>query len=309
MSSSSSSSDSDSGGASPVHNGLRYTTTPAAPSIVHGINIQSRVPIVLDLNEANYTAWARAFSDVFGQYGLADHVDGSTPQGDDDWVQNDCAIVSWFYNRIASDLLSVVSNDEDTAYSLLRGVRNLFRDNSSTRAVYFGAEFRSLVQGDQSVLDYVTSMKKMADRLAGLGSPVPDKELVHNIVRGLNPRLHHAIPHITYRKKLPSFHKTRSMLQLEEHRIAQAEKMQAAAALFAQANSSGQSPTTGTTGGSSGNNSRPPAPASSSSKKKKKKQISSASTSSSTPAPAPTGFFPTVNPWTGMVQAWPFPPQ
>ena len=37
----------------------------AAPTVVHDIYIQLQVPIVLDLNEVNYTAWVRAFSAVF----------------------------------------------------------------------------------------------------------------------------------------------------------------------------------------------------------------------------------------------------
>jgi hypothetical protein len=215
---------------SPTH---RVQTEPAAPSVVHGINILNRVPIVLDFNESNYVAWARSFSAIFGQYGLRDHVDGSPAKGDNDWVQNDCAIVSWFYNRISPELLSMVSEDNDTAYSIWRAVRNLVRDNKDMRAVYLSAEFRNFYQGDLSVLDYCSRMKVMADRLAGLGAPVVDKDLIHNIVRGLNPWLHHAIPHITLRRRLPSFLKTRSMLQLEEQRIAESEKLQAAAALVA----------------------------------------------------------------------------
>jgi hypothetical protein len=128
----------------------------------------------------------------------------------------------------------MVSKDTDTVYSLWRAVRNLFRDNKDTGAVYLGAEFHNFYQGDLSVLDYCSRMKVMADQLAGLGAPVNDKDLIYNIVRGLNPRLHHAMPHITLRRhRLPSFLKTRSMLQLEEQRIAESKKMQAAAALVA----------------------------------------------------------------------------
>ncbi|XP_062192331.1 uncharacterized protein LOC133895828 [Phragmites australis] len=314
---------------------LQVQTEPAAPTVVHGINIQSRVPLVLDFNDANYVAWARSFSAVFGQYGLRDHVDGTPAKGGNDWVQNDCAIVSWFYNRISPELLSMVSGDADTAYSLWRGVCNLFRDNKDTRAVYLGAEFRNFYQGDLPVLDYCSKMKVMADRLAGLGALVNDKDLIYNIVRGLNPRLHHAIPHITLRRRLPSFLKTRSMLQLEEHRIAESEKMQAAAALVAQAatassTSSSAPPAAPTaahiqaaatfvahaapnahpsqgTGAGKQPATFPAAPASgghsfqssSNAKKKKKKGAPSSQ------APPP-GFWPSMNPWTGMVQAWPF---
>jgi hypothetical protein len=177
-------------------------------------------------------------------------------------------------------------------------------------------------------------MKVMADRLAGLGAPVNDKDLTYNIVCGLNPRLHHTIPHITLRRRPPSFLKTRSMLQLEEQRIAESEKMQAAAALVAQSTHAGTSAATPTattpailqaaaafiahaapgTPAHPGAPGRPPAPPSApptsntggrsstnahGAKKKKKKGTPSA------PAPPP-GFWPSTNPWTGMVHAWPF---
>jgi hypothetical protein len=63
---------------------LRVQTKPATPSVVHGINILNRVPIVLHFNESNYVAWARSFSAIFGQYGLHDHIDGSRAKGDND---------------------------------------------------------------------------------------------------------------------------------------------------------------------------------------------------------------------------------
>ncbi|RLM64256.1 uncharacterized protein C2845_PM16G01880 [Panicum miliaceum] len=82
----------------------------------------------------------------FGQYDLGDHIDGTAPpQGNSDWVQNDSAIVSWLYNRLAPNLLTAVSTNDDTAYSLWRGVREIFRDNRSARAVYLNAEFRTFL--------------------------------------------------------------------------------------------------------------------------------------------------------------------
>ncbi|CAN6229284.1 unnamed protein product [Urochloa humidicola] len=311
-SSPSSSSNSDSDNDIPIPNTLRVATVPASPSVVHGINIQSRVPIVLDLDEANYTAWARAFSAVFGQYGLGDHVDGTVaPQGDSDWVQNDCAIVSWLYNRLATDILTAVSSNDDTAYSLWRGVRDIFHTNRSSRAVYVNSEFRSLIQGDMTVLAYCTRMKALADRLGNLGTPITNADLIQNIIRGLNPRLHHYVPHLTSRKRLPAFHKARSMLQTEELRLAESAKLQAASALIMQAHQR-HSHTSGDTGGLPSTNTRStssPPPA----KKKKKKTNTSSTSSSSTPRPpasssASHGFSPNVNPWTGVVQAWPFPP-
>jgi hypothetical protein len=65
-------------------------------------------------------------------------------------------------------------------------------------------------------LAYCTKLKNMADRLGDLDALVTEKDLVWNIVRGLNPRLHSAVPHITLRKHLPSYLRARSILLLEE---------------------------------------------------------------------------------------------
>lgn len=238
-SSSSSSSDDNSDAESLLPYTVHVQTESAAPSVVHDINILNCVPIVLDFNDANYVARARSLSTIFGRYGLRDHVDDTAAKGDNDWVQNDCAITSWFYNRISPELLSMVSEDTNTAYSIWRGVRNLFRDNKDTRAVYLGAKFHNFYQGDLNVLNYCSRMKVMADRLPDLGAPVNDKDLIYNIVHGLNPRPHHAIPHITLHRHLLSFLKTRSRLQLDEHRITESEKMQAAAAMLTQATNTG----------------------------------------------------------------------
>jgi hypothetical protein len=40
--------------------------------------------MILDFDESSYTAWVRAFSAVFSQYGLSDHVDGSPARNDSD---------------------------------------------------------------------------------------------------------------------------------------------------------------------------------------------------------------------------------
>ncbi|CAN6287264.1 unnamed protein product [Urochloa humidicola] len=105
------------------------------------------------------------------------------------------------------------------------------------------------------------------------------------------------------------------MLQIEEQRLTESDKLQAASALIAQAHQAqlgGTPPTTGVPGGSSSsNNTRPPS-SSTASKKKKKRPISTGTPSSTARAPTPSfssaGFSPHINPWTSVVQAWPFTP-
>jgi hypothetical protein len=94
------------------------------------------VPIVLDLNDTNSPAWTRTFSAILDQYGLGDHIDDTNPPGNSNWVQNDCAIVLWRYNRISPDLLAT--------YSL---VRDLSWANKNTRAIYSTLNFGASSKG------------------------------------------------------------------------------------------------------------------------------------------------------------------
>ena len=84
-------------------------------------------------------------------------------------------------------------------------------------------------------------MKHMADTLHDLGSRVKDRDLVHNVLRGLDQRLQHAVPHMT-RGRLPSFIKLRSFLLLEEQRLGRQARVVAHNALLAQAYQAHQAP-------------------------------------------------------------------
>jgi hypothetical protein len=72
------------------------------------------------------------------------------------------------------------------------------------------------VQGDLTVSEYCRKFKNMADALADLGSPVDDRILVLNILRGLNPCFEHLGAIIRRYTPFPSFLKVRDDLILEE---------------------------------------------------------------------------------------------
>jgi hypothetical protein len=66
------------------------------------------------------------------------------------------------------------------------------------------------------VSEYCRKFKNMADALADLGSPVDDRILVLNILRGLNPRFEHLGGIIWRYTPFPSFLKVWDDLILEE---------------------------------------------------------------------------------------------
>ncbi|WVZ65184.1 hypothetical protein U9M48_014593 [Paspalum notatum var. saurae] len=308
---SSSSSDSGSPPSSPDRDIPEVQTTPAPASQVQLINIKTHVPMVLDFKDANYGPWRLCFLAVFAKFGLLDHVNGAAAQGTSDWVQNDYSIISWLYCTISTDLLRTVQTRRDTAYSLWRSIRGLFRNNAATRSVYLSAEFRNVYQGDMSVMAYCTKVKQLADQLGDLGAPVSEPDLITTLLCGLNPRLQHAISSLTV-NKLPSFLKVRSHLLLEEHRADKTQQLAQRSALLAQQHSTDGAPAT------------PPAPAtglvaqpnattgagSSTSRggkksKNKKKGSGGGSFSNTSHSGSPQIPASWNNPWAGMCQTWP----
>ncbi|XP_014754422.1 uncharacterized protein LOC106866180 [Brachypodium distachyon] len=213
---------------------------------------------------------------------------------------------------------------DDTAYSLWRAIKLLVRDNHEAHSVYVHTEYRSLVQGELSVLNYCSRMKELADTLRDLGSPVMDRDLVLNLLHGLGEELQHAIPHLTGPgRRFPTFLQARSFLPLEEHRRAQAVKLAAQTAFFTQMNQVARpsaptaaphqypamfgyaGPTPASNTGSTSNSSNG---GRKNKGKGKKKEHAPANRTAPPPASTPAApWIPGFNPWTGMVQAWPLP--
>ncbi|CAN6283158.1 unnamed protein product [Urochloa humidicola] len=136
----------------------------------------------------------------------------------------DECIVNWLYTTISADMLNIVMEQQDTALAVRTAIQDLFNDNRLTRAVQLESEFRSLMQGNLSVLDYTSQLKVLASKLAAVGHPVREDNQVVNMLRGLNPRLRHMIASINSQDPLPSFRKARSQLLLEESSLKNQEK-------------------------------------------------------------------------------------
>jgi hypothetical protein len=84
------------------------------------------------------------------------------------------------------------------------------------RAVYLEAELRSLQQGDMSINEYCTKLKRLADQLRDIGHPVSEPSQVLNLLRGLNPWYRYVKPVITSKYPPHTFMSARSFLVLEE---------------------------------------------------------------------------------------------
>ena len=201
---------------------------------IQSLRIRDHVMATLDFEKENYGLWRREFLAALAKFGLTHHVDGSPAQATSDWVLADFAILSWYNATVTPSTLEIVADRKDKAYTLWRSLRSLFRSNRDARITYLLDEFHSFIQGELSVVDYTAKLKQMADTLRDLGHRIKDRDLVHNVPRGLDERFQHAVPHMTSGRR-PSFIKLRVFLQLEEQPLALLARVNARSARLARA--------------------------------------------------------------------------
>jgi hypothetical protein len=152
------------------------------------LNVRSLVSIVLDSSSTTYTSWRDLMMIVLERYALLDHVDSDiAPSTDPSWHRIDNVVLNWISNSITPELHQVVRECGATVRHLWLAIENQFLGNCEQRTLHLDAAFRNFVQGDLTVSEYCRKFKNMADALADLGSPVDDRILVLNILRGLNP--------------------------------------------------------------------------------------------------------------------------
>jgi hypothetical protein len=178
------------------------------------LNVRSLVNIILDSTSTTYASWRHLMMMV--RYAL-DHVNSDVASSTDPgWRRMDSVVLNWISNSITPELHQVVQEHGATARHLWLAIENQFLGNREQRTLHLDAAFRNFVQGDLTVSEYCRKFKNMADALADLGSPVDDRILVLNILRGLNPWFEHLGAIIRHYTSFSSFLKVQDDLILEE---------------------------------------------------------------------------------------------
>jgi hypothetical protein len=94
----------------------------ATADTIQTVNIRSHVPIILELNDPNYTDWRMLFDSTIGKFGLDAFISFLTPviDRDADWYKVDSCIVNWIYMTCSPEVLRIIrmSKKETGAFSL-----------------------------------------------------------------------------------------------------------------------------------------------------------------------------------------------
>jgi hypothetical protein len=202
------------------------------------INIQSHVPIKLELRSPNYTKWKAFFESLCGKFGLLSHIDGTPPPDPrtDEWSKADFCVRSWLYASVADEVLDFTMEPDQTANGLWRAIADHFQANQAPRAIFLSQAFHSMTQGDRKIEDYGNEMKKAADALRNVGQAVSPSTLLLNLLRGLNSRYSTTADIIAGTAGM-TFATALDQLKLKELRLENEAKVEATNALVASSSS------------------------------------------------------------------------
>ncbi|XP_021766656.1 uncharacterized protein LOC110731130 [Chenopodium quinoa] len=223
---------------------------PKSPSIHPAMtvnNIRSVIPITLEFKNVQYSSWAELFKIHDRAHDVIDHI---IPPKDKDetadtalWIRLDAIVLQWIYSTISNDLMNTILEPNSTAQQAWERLQDIFQDNKSSRAVQLEELFSNIeMKNFPDINAYCQEVKMISDQIANVDAPVNNQRLVLTLIRGL-PKSYDGVAAIIQQSDpLPSFYKARSMLSLEESRLASqatSEAITAGSALFAAGNNSG----------------------------------------------------------------------
>ncbi|XP_074302766.1 uncharacterized protein LOC141634526 [Silene latifolia] len=187
-------------------------------------NIKNFVPIVLEAENVHYASWAELFLNTARAYDVLDHVAPPKDvalQKDSQWDRLDAIVKQWIYSTISLDLLHTILEPGLSAQDAWDRLKDIFNENKNSRAVFLEQQFTSThMDNFPNVSAYCQKLKMIADQLTNVGSPVPETRLVLQLVTHLSAGYNSVATLIQQSDPLSSFYKARSMLTLEESRIA-----------------------------------------------------------------------------------------
>ncbi|KAL2892766.1 Retrovirus-related Pol polyprotein from transposon TNT 1-94, partial [Bienertia sinuspersici] len=213
------------------------TTTPFHPAFAVN-NIKAAIPVLLDNEDSQYTAWSEHFQIHACAYNVMDHIDSSIPKPVDldsaTWTRLDALVKQWIYATISKDLGATILQPGATALQLWNRLKEIFQDHKETRAIYLEEQLASTKLAQfANVSDYCKHLKSLADQLANVDSPLTDKQLVLRLIAGLTKGEYDGVALLLqHQKPFPTFADARSQLLLEERRRANQDESPDSTALL-----------------------------------------------------------------------------
>nr|GEV53585.1 ribonuclease H-like domain-containing protein [Tanacetum cinerariifolium] len=152
-------------------------------------NLTTRVPLLLDVDEMNYSSWMHFFQKFCCGYNLLKHILGETKTTNDtsssepkpptaEWLTIDSIVLTWIFTTLSKTVQQrlVVENPTTTKadWTILALI---FNDNKRSRSIALKAELRSMKLGDLSNHAYFRKIESITTILSILGSPISNDDV------------------------------------------------------------------------------------------------------------------------------------
>ncbi|XP_060217250.1 uncharacterized protein LOC132644667 [Lycium barbarum] len=116
-------------------------------------NIKNHVPIMLEMENVQYSTWAELFKIHARSHKVLNHIippkasQRTIPSTDAEkelWSTLDATVLSWIYSTISNDLLHTIIEPDSTAMEAWDRLRDIFQDNQHSRVVALEQDFTTV---------------------------------------------------------------------------------------------------------------------------------------------------------------------
>ena len=179
------------------------TSTPQPPTLtliekLYAVNnLNSVVPIKLNIDELNYSSWCYFFKIHCENFGVLTHIEGHSeaatssnpPPPTDEWKTADSIVKSWILLTLSPTLQGrLIKLNPKTTKDAWEHVEKIFLDNKRTRTVALKGELRVIQMGDLTADAYFRKIESIVTLLNDLGSSMSDDDVVTYAINGLSEK-------------------------------------------------------------------------------------------------------------------------
>lgn len=207
--------------------------TPSSSSI--SFSSSSSHLVTIKLTSENYMLWKVQLTAYLRGQDLFSFVDGTQipppkmfPAESNSNPKTNPAFLSWQRTDqfILSILLSSITKlivahviSAGTSRELWTSLESMYSSRSQAKEFQIRFQLTNLSCGDQSIVDYFSKVKMLADTLAATGTPLSDKEYVTYFLNGLGPNYEPFITSITTRIEPIHSQELYHLLLIHENRL------------------------------------------------------------------------------------------
>ena len=169
-------------------------STPPSPTDIPFISFNISAQINEKLTPSTFPQWRAQFEALLIGYNLLDYVTSDNPPPPSDssttnsqkthWIRQDKLILSAILASTTSTITPFISATQ-TSQQAWQKLHTMYASKSRTRAMQLKEELTMIMKGNQTVQEYLHTVKALADEISLIDHPIADDDLTLYILNGL----------------------------------------------------------------------------------------------------------------------------